>query len=59
MDTSPFTRLVAAMLLRAIKDAQQGDTEAAEWLRCPFARSMADVLDLPEWPPDISPSVTG
>jgi hypothetical protein len=40
-------RLAAAMLLRAVKDAQDGDAEALSWLKGP-GRALALALDLDE-----------
>jgi hypothetical protein len=38
-------RLAAAILLRAVKDAQDGDDEALDWLKGP-GLALAHILDL-------------
>jgi hypothetical protein len=47
----PFRRPDAAALLQATLDANKGDCEARRWLHPDQARSWADLVDLPEWPP--------
>ena len=55
---TPWRRLAAAMLLQAVRDAQDkpwrvalgpgSPDEALEWLQCDFAMGLAEILDIEE-----------
>ena len=51
VDDSRFRRLVAALLLCAVFDANNGDVMAAEWIRSNDARRWALLLGIDCWPP--------
>jgi len=47
-------RLVGALLLRAIRDAQAGDEDARAWLAGEESAHWADMLELEGWPPKVA-----
>ncbi len=47
-----WRRLAAAVLLKGATDAHGGDGAALVWLYGPQARTWAQALDLPDWPPE-------
>lgn len=49
-----YRRLIFALLLRGVRDAVRGDTEAATWLSSDDAATWARLVDCGEyWPPDL------
>jgi hypothetical protein len=49
---APWRRLACAMLLSAALDAHAGRPDALEWVNSDTARQLAELVDLPTWPPD-------
>lgn len=47
----PWRRLACAMLLGGALGAYAGDAEDAEWVNSDTARRLAELVDLPHWPP--------
>jgi len=47
-----YRRIVSAILLRGVKDAQKGDDVARAWLCSYEAQGFAEVLGLEHWPPN-------
>lgn len=45
-DSDHYRRFICAILLQAVIDAKQSDTEAREWIRGDYARELADRVDL-------------
>jgi hypothetical protein len=50
-DSLPFRRVACMMLLSGYLDAGRGDLGARRWVESPAAKLIADVIDLPHWPP--------
>ena len=53
-DALPYRRVIAAVLLRAVRDAERGDRDAAAWLVSADAHALADALGLECWPPNLN-----
>ena len=50
---SQLKQFVSALILRAIRDALEGDRRAARWLRGARAARWAEQLSLRSWPPNL------
>ncbi len=50
-DPRPWRRLACAMLLGGALGAYEKDPDDLAWVQSDTARKLADLVDLPDWPP--------